>query len=357
MQLIFVTLHTLSQKMYNLALHIEYLLLRHDCVVVPGVGAFINIRHSAFYDKTRKSWMPMTREIRFNSALRHDDGLLASSYARKNRLPFQEGRDLLRNDIDQLTQLLHEDGEVTLGHLGVLQKSEDTLQYIPLYSPAQSASMLGYHEVHESKADAQLKIESLVTEVQPETTSESQSGLSIIGEKENIKRFNTDRNYYIPVNKVFARVAACLVIVVLAGVAMLLPADDRQKIDRASVLPIERIMTVSTDSGDKQTLKTPSSHQVDDVKVRPASPVEEMNKEGSLRYHAIVATFNTSEEADKFIAANTASGYELYKIVTPTKTRVSAAGCATSSEAYQIISSPEFHKQFSQSWVWEAPEK
>ena len=69
--------------MYNLSLHIEYLLLHHDCVVVPGLGAFINVRHAAYFDAVTRVWHPMTREVRFNGALTHDDGLLSSSYARK----------------------------------------------------------------------------------------------------------------------------------------------------------------------------------------------------------------------------------------------------------------------------------
>ncbi|MDE6547663.1 MAG: SPOR domain-containing protein, partial [Muribaculaceae bacterium] len=33
-----------------LPLHIEYLLTRHDCVIVPGIGAFIATETEAFID-------------------------------------------------------------------------------------------------------------------------------------------------------------------------------------------------------------------------------------------------------------------------------------------------------------------
>ena len=45
--------------MERLSIHIEYLLLRHDCVVVPGFGAFINARSEARVDSESGQVYPM----------------------------------------------------------------------------------------------------------------------------------------------------------------------------------------------------------------------------------------------------------------------------------------------------------
>ena len=87
--------------MENLSLHIEYLLLRHDCVVVPGIGAFINIYQTPEFDTATGKITPMMREVRFNGAVRSDDGLLANSYARKYQISYREGAELLRQDIEK----------------------------------------------------------------------------------------------------------------------------------------------------------------------------------------------------------------------------------------------------------------
>ena len=105
--------------MERLSIHIEYLLLRHDCVVVPGFGAFINARSEARVDSESGQVYPMMREVRFNSALVHDDGLLAGSFARKYRVPFAEGREMLRKSIESLRRTMASDGEVTIGRLGI----------------------------------------------------------------------------------------------------------------------------------------------------------------------------------------------------------------------------------------------
>ena len=92
--------------MDNLSLHIEYLLLRNEYVVIPGFGSFLNVWHPARYDEATGLYHPIEREVRFNSALTHDDGLLASSFSRKYQVNFQEGRELLRHEISSLRDAL-----------------------------------------------------------------------------------------------------------------------------------------------------------------------------------------------------------------------------------------------------------
>lgn len=194
--------------MYNLSLHIEFLLLRHDCVVVPGVGAFINVRHSARRDDATGAWLPMTREVRFNSALNHDDGLLANSFARKNEVSFEEGRELLRRETHQLLSTLREEGEVTLGQLGILRQEEGTIIFAPLRDASKLAAMLGFSEapIHRTApASFNNGTEDSMQDA-PATTSDSQDDEALIYEyKEPGRVFDTKRNYYIGINKIFAR--------------------------------------------------------------------------------------------------------------------------------------------------------
>ena len=59
----------------------------------------------------------MMREVRFNSALVHDDGLLAGSFARKYRVPFAEGREIAPQEHRILRRTMASDGEVTIGRI------------------------------------------------------------------------------------------------------------------------------------------------------------------------------------------------------------------------------------------------
>ena len=53
------------------------LLYRNDCVIVPGLGAFITRRVASSYDEQRGLMLPPRKEVAFNPDLRHTDGLLA----------------------------------------------------------------------------------------------------------------------------------------------------------------------------------------------------------------------------------------------------------------------------------------
>ncbi|MDE6077369.1 MAG: hypothetical protein K2G29_06510, partial [Muribaculaceae bacterium] len=62
--------------------HIEFLLTRHDCVIVPGLGAFIVTSAPAVIDRASRRVSPPSRSVLFNQAVTLDDGRLANSYAR-----------------------------------------------------------------------------------------------------------------------------------------------------------------------------------------------------------------------------------------------------------------------------------
>ena len=60
--------------------HIERLLLRNDCVIIPQWGGFVLREVPASCDEEGVWFYPARKEISFNTSLRHTDGLLAESY-------------------------------------------------------------------------------------------------------------------------------------------------------------------------------------------------------------------------------------------------------------------------------------
>lgn len=354
--------------MYNLSLHIEYLLLRHDCVVVPGFGAFINVRQAATFDKNSGIWSPMTREVRFNCALVHDDGLLASSYARKNRVSFAEGRELLRADVHRLHEILDEDSEVTLGQLGILQQNVDTICFMPMHGAGKLAEILGY-------TAAPIRFEkSSVSEETAASADKDAVKATVDSADEGMEgktcKFDTSRNYYIPVNKMFARVAACIALIVAVAMSLVMPDSERVKVDEASVLPTENTIRKKMNPVKEAVVKTDSNEGKSakhNVTVKEeAKPTVEMAAEPTVtarvdsnasekaeKFHAVVATFSKAEDAEKFIKFNRESGYDLQVINTSTKSRVSAARGNNRAELQQLMRESRFRATFEGAWIWE----
>lgn len=349
--------------MENLILHIEYLLLHHDCVVVPGFGAFINVRQSAYYDEMSDLWYPMTREVRFNMAVRHDDGLLVNSIARKEQISFQDGRELLRKSLSRLSENLDADGEVTMGQLGILRTDGETISFIPRCTASRMAEMMGYlpattrRQESISASDATISESEDASFVTPgDTTPESTA---------TTREFDTRRNYYIPINKIFARTAACLLLVSAVALSVILPATDRRHRDQASVVPsVETILTVASESSHIEktapTQKAPNAATAEAATAEAATHDKATNdieakahKSEEAKYHLIVATFRTAEESEKYIRSHSESEYTLYAVNTSSMSRVSARSSDSRDALLKLLNSPEFSQEFSQAWIWE----
>ena len=322
--------------MERLSIHIEYLLLRHDCIVVPGFGAFINSRSEARIDADTGRAYPMMREVRFNSALVHDDGLLAGSYARKYKVPFAEGREMLRKSIESMREAIASDGEVTISRLGIIRAESDTLTFIPMHGASTEAARIGYHPVSWIRSAETETEKPAATDNVPDKMEKSPD------KNATVRRFDTGRNYYIAVNKRFARTAACFLLVAAVALSLLMPTHDRRVMpDQASVLPVENIIRKVADSASETERK--EAPGVAEVAPDPA-PVQ--------MHYLVVGTFATEEEADRFIAMRQGSGYALEAVGGKKLWRVSAAKSGDSQELLNILNSKEFSDTFKEAWIW-----
>lgn len=104
--------------MNDLALHIEYLLLRHDCVIVPGLGAFLAHKSGAKFDESTGMLVPPARLLGFNSELTHNDDLLVESVARRERKTLEASRMQVEKAVTSFLYQLKESGALPVGNLG-----------------------------------------------------------------------------------------------------------------------------------------------------------------------------------------------------------------------------------------------
>ncbi|MGN0236719.1 MAG: hypothetical protein ACI4AK_01310 [Lepagella sp.] len=338
--------------MYRLSLHIEYLLGRHDCVIVPGVGAFINVRHAARYDRDRRIWHAMSREIRFNGAVKEDDGLVANSYARREETGYEEGRRMMQQDIDMMMQLMERDGEVSIGRLGILKNQDGRPVFRPSLTPAQLSREMGYTTISMAPYFVQSESEptaSASVSVAAETPEEK------VG-TESGRKFDTRKNYYIAINKKFARMAACVAAIALLALSVVLPVSDSKQEDRASVVPVEKIITATCKMANQVAPKptaTTTSAAATEAPTESVATAEAMVTEDGGRYHLIVATFNTHQEAEKYVSYNATAEYPLTIISTSTKSRVSVKSSDDRAELVQTMHQKGIKERFSEPWIWE----
>lgn len=104
--------------MENLVKYISHLVARHDCVIIPGTGAFLAIEESARYNAKEGIFMPPYRTMHFNPNVKVDDALLLSEYIDNEQLAYEEANRKMNRDIESLHNALKLNSEVRFGELG-----------------------------------------------------------------------------------------------------------------------------------------------------------------------------------------------------------------------------------------------
>lgn len=101
------------------------LLLRHNCVVVPGFGGFVAKQISANLDIENGVIHPPKKALLFNRFLLTDDGLLLAEYARTHGLFYEEAKKKLEQYTDHLQRELLAGQRIKFAKLGSFTRHSD----------------------------------------------------------------------------------------------------------------------------------------------------------------------------------------------------------------------------------------
>lgn len=316
--------------MTNISQHIELLLRRHDCVILPTIGAFIASYKAAHINEEWGIVTPPKREIYFNASINNNDGLLANSIARKNRISFEVANQQLLQEIEKIRTQLEREKEYSIGRLGIIHYGKEAnLDFEPFKSDVQHNAHYGLH---------QFKMKTLVE-------IEKGNNLSLC---ENVSASNlrSDKNYYIPINKQFARYAAMFIIVFFAAISLSVPLGQYQNQEFASIVPIKKTIIQPTKELQESIVKEPISPQPIETAI-----AKEVVETVAPECYAVVATVRSTDEAEKFIR-QADTDKELHIVTIGKMSRV-YTDCGTREEMAKIISNPEFQDEFPGAWIWQ----
>lgn len=373
--------------MTPLALHIEYLLLRHDCVIIPGLGAFVAEYVPASIDDACGLIIPPLRKISFNPVIQQNDGILNESIARKEQTTSEEASILLESYINDIERSLRTIGEYSIGNLGRLVYNDDSrsIEFLSRLSSVKRAEAGGNPVARLSEEDAASgpselitdksaeEIASLVETTLTDDTPQINEGVSIGKNKdknaadsnENTElpphtylKLLSDKNYYLPINKIFARCAAAFIIIAAIAVSFIVPpAYNSNDEVKASLNPVESLSSrsaIATKIDSERITGNVSDPERADSKL-PDEETEIMIEESPSGQYLIVATFKNLDEAISFIEQRNGGDYPLQVVSGKSLWRVSA-GHGDYSTLRTILNSSEFRAAFSEAWIWNAGE-
>lgn len=307
--------------MNNLFNHIEYLLLCHDCVIVPGLGAFIAIINPAKFDFEKRLVLPPSRSVMFNHAVSSDDGLLANSYVRKYNITFEEARQIIMKETSLLKEKLNSDKKIIVGNLGKLQIGEEgNMVFTPATDISTFNSVLGFETLHISGASCENNSD----------MSESDMSKSV-------------HNFRFRISKTYSRIAAVFIVLVALTITMILnpiPSDNREQ--RASVVPVDAIMI--SNAVDKTTDLDNGKNEIDPITPAPT--------EISSNHYLIVATFKSNQEALTYIAIHSSDEFPMQTVESKKVTRVAIAASDNKEILRKQLNSKEIADKFPNAWIW-----
>lgn len=113
--------------------HIEYLISRNDCVIIPRLGALLAQYSPARVDEVSGMLYPPRRNFTFNTGLRDNDATVAHSISKATGMPFQRATDYVNKEVDSMMHQLHSFGSLSLGKAGNLRysASDDIYEFVP----------------------------------------------------------------------------------------------------------------------------------------------------------------------------------------------------------------------------------
>ena len=127
----------------SIPFHINYLLTQHDCVIVPGLGAFVISLSDKEITKRWGILSPSVFSLRFNSELKQSDGLLANSIAKEEKSSYPEAGLLIEKYVNDVLQSLNEGKEVKIQWVGSLYLRDDKILFHPARTLSCNASNYG----------------------------------------------------------------------------------------------------------------------------------------------------------------------------------------------------------------------
>lgn len=319
--------------MITLSEHIEYLITRHDCIVVPGWGAFIAQYEPAHFDTELGCIFPPSRTIGFNPSLQHNDGVVAYSVSRRHTMTYDNAVKAINDEVNTMHHQLEHDGEVALGKLGIFTRNEEGN---PIFQPYKNTGF---------SPEFSGLIATKATPLLDKTRKKASAKM-------------TADTFYVPVSRNIFKLVASIILLLGLGFTLTTPIvnDNANYASFSTVIssPKNQVTTFDIVQPDIDlAIAIPdhaSSMAIADTTKSIAQPDPlTTHKDDSAPYCLVVASLHNLQEATKYI--NQQGNPDMKILVSGGRYRVYISTGYTVAEARQILNTPQYAGKHSDAWV------
>lgn len=322
--------------MRRLIKNIEQVLYHEECVVVPGVGAFLRHDASATIDGSKGLIYPGHTDLSFNSAIQKNDGILVQQYMSAFSMGYKRAHSLLESDIREFRESLHQNGLIQVGSIGrlTLDRTEGRITFLPNSDHPYSINFYGLMPV------TQL----------PEVVETSRVPNSTTARKSDI--------FYLPINLRTIRYGVAAAVFALA--VLLIPTKRLSFPEGASQYRAGFLLPQKTEEAPH-----PISHETIQA-AGPTLPSSDIAvaglpvvipEVGTPRYYVVIASLKSEKQVEKYVRQYQPAKYFSHSgiLVTPSGMHRVFTGVYDSMEAAQadLNSQVIVHPDFASAWVYE----
>lgn len=261
--------------------HIEYLLRRNDCVILPGFGAFVVHYTPAVVSQTGVL-MPPSRSVGFNPLLNINDGLLANSIMRRSKVSYDRAIRTIADNVKELRELLDAQSRVQFGRLGSFYTNEEnTVCFEP--NVANCASFSDFYGF------GNLKLRTLeeLNNAQAETTRKADV-------------------VYLPISRSIFKFAAMIAVAIILTITLSTPVVMDQSVDYAGMrteIKQKPQETFVPQVKVEEKVEQPVAVAKDEAKEEISEPKD--------MYYVVVATLRTLDQAKQFVEESQMQGLQI----------------------------------------------
>ena len=273
--------------------YISQLLYRHQCVTVPGFGAFLTEIQSAHLHENTNSFYPPKKVISFNAHLKNNDGLLANHIALVEKTTYEKAVASIESEVVIWNSILQVNEKFTLKNVGELHSnSEKNL----VFTPSENINYLKESFGLNSFVSPSIKRETYKYDA--EIFYKKEEVVPVIKEKETVEFVPEQRK-----KRSYLKYAAILVLALTAGGSIGFKIYQ----DKIS----QETLVVEKD------VQKQVQNRIQEATFLIENPIPAVTltvKEEKLSYHIVAGAFRDEENAQNVYADLLKSGFKARRI-------------------------------------------
>ena len=358
--------------------HIEILLLDNDCVVVPDLGGFMAHYSEAHYDDSDQMFLPPSRTLGFNPALKMNDSLLAQSYIEAYDISYPEALKRIEDEVNELRQHIENEGYYELNDIGVLRVNEyGSYEFEPCEAGILTPALYGLSSVEidplESIAPAFVETKTRAVKIEPATDSEpkEEKAREVKMTSPLFDEDDNDDKVHIRVSVLRNIAAAAIAIFAFFLISTPLNNGSRKEMSMLNmntetltrILPKTTVQGVAEVKGitakelNKKEKNAIQKSEVENLETSSSSVSENQEvkpEEQNLPYYTIVLASHVSKKnAAAYVEKLRKAGFNEAQVYSDrSTTRVIFNQYKSEAEAYGALHEMREYTEFNDAWVY-----